>query len=67
MITKSIPSSRRTTEEILAALLAGHLDVADVTVRETVIVEKIDCSGDEKKVIEKRTFIEGVCIEIEKF
>lgn len=58
---------RRTTEQILNDLLAGTLDIADVSIHEVVEVEKIDCSGDEKRVIEKRTFIEGKCVEILKF
>ena len=58
---------RRTAEQILADLIAGNLDIADISIREVVEVEKIDCSGDEKKLIEKRTFIEGKCVEILKF
>lgn len=58
---------RRTTEQILNDLIAGNLDISDVSIREVVEVEKIDCSGDEKKLIEKRTFIEGECVEILKF
>lgn len=61
------PSRTRTTEEILLALLHGQLDPSDVHVKETVVIEKIDCSGDEKKLVEQRTFIEGECVEILKF
>ena len=58
---------RRTTEQILSDLMAGNLDIADISIREVVEIEKIDCSGDEKKLVEKRTFIDGACTEILKF
>jgi hypothetical protein len=57
----------RTQEAILADLLSGNLDLSDVKLSEVAIVEKIDKSGDEPKLVERRTMRDGICILIEKF
>ena len=57
---------RRTTEEIIRDLLSGQLDVADVQVSEVVTVDKIDKSGDEPKLVETRTFINGILDQVIK-
>lgn len=58
---------RRTAEQIMADLVSGNLDISDIKISEVVEIEKIDCSGDEKKLVEKRTYINGECVELVKF
>jgi len=48
---------KRSTEEILAALQAGQLDIHDVHVAETVIIDKIEKSGDEPRLVETVTIM----------
>lgn len=57
---------KRSTEEILAALQAGQLDISDVHVAETVTIEKIDKSGDVPRLFETVTVtkVEGREAEI---
>lgn len=57
---------RRTQEEIIADILSGKLDVGDVKIKEVAVLEKFDCSGDERRLIEKRTFEDGACVEVVK-
>lgn len=57
----------RTPEEIVRDILAGRLEIADVRVSEVAVLEKIDKSGDEPKLIERRTMVDGKCVEVEKF
>jgi hypothetical protein len=46
---------KRSTAEILAALQAGQLDIADVSVAEVVTIDKIDKSGDVPRLVETVT------------
>jgi len=46
---------KRSTAEILAALQAWQLDIADVSVAEVVTIDKIDKSGDVPRLVETVT------------
>lgn len=55
---------RRTTEEIIAAILSGQLDIADLKVCYRVQVDEIDKSGDEPKLTRTRVFENGEQVEV---
>ena len=48
-------TTKRSTEEIMAALLAGQLDVHDIHVAEQIMIDKIDKSGEAPRLIETVT------------
>jgi hypothetical protein len=48
-------TTKRSTEEILAALQAGQLDIHDVHIAEVATIEKIDKSGETPRLIETVT------------
>lgn len=48
-------TTKRSTAEILAALLRGQLDIQDVHVAEQVTIDKIDKSGDVPRLLETVT------------
>ena len=56
---------RRTQEEIIADLAAGHLDMGELKLAEEVTVEKFDLSGDGRRLDETRRVImrDGAVVE----
>lgn len=63
--TPEIPiPGRRTVAQILEAILAGQLDIADVKVSEKVQIDEIDKSGDTPKLTRTRIYLDGEQVEV---
>jgi hypothetical protein len=60
------PKKKRTQDEILQAIMDGHLDQSEVKVCERVELTKTDMSGDVPVVIETVIFENGVQVEVRK-
>ena len=54
----------RTQEQILADVMAGHLDISDVKVAYRVQIDEIDKSGDDPKLVRSRVYIDGKQTEV---
>lgn len=55
---------RRSVAEIIQALLAGQLDIADVKLTEQVQIDEIDMRGDAPKLVRSRLYQDGVQVEV---
>jgi hypothetical protein len=53
-MTSPFAGKRRTHEEIMADVAAGHLDIAGLGVAYEVVVDKVDKSGEEPRLVETR-------------
>ena len=54
----------RTQQEILDAIMAGQLDIADVKVATRTQIDEIDKSGDEPKMTRTRVYVDGKQTEV---
>ena len=59
--------SRRTSEEIVAALMAGELDIGDLHLTVRTQVDEIDKSGDVQQLVRTRIYEDGQQVEVMNF
>lgn len=61
---KPEPPKRRNLEEIIAAVLAGQLDIADLKLVYRVTIDEIDKSGDVPRLARTRVYENGEQVEV---
>lgn len=54
----------RTEAQILADLLAGHLDIADIKVKTRVQIDEIDMQGERPFMTRTRVYLNGEQTEV---